>query len=100
MPGRGALRRGEGDAGLERRCREERRGAAEQAGGLPRVLRITDANAMLAGRTLSQLSRIKLIARVSNGGDALAQPGDVFGEALWAPGDGPVDIVMNQVVQP
>ena len=72
----------------------------EQAGGLPRVLRITDANAMLAGRTLSQLSRIKLIARVSNGGDALAQPGDVFGEALWAPGDGPVDIVMNQVVQP
>ncbi|MGI9329336.1 MAG: tetratricopeptide repeat protein [Gammaproteobacteria bacterium] len=72
----------------------------EQASGLPRVLRISDANAMLPGRTLSQLSRIKLIARVSNGGDALAQPGDVFGEALWVPGDGAVNIVMDQVVQP
>jgi len=72
----------------------------EQAGGLPRVLRISDANAMLAGRNLSQLSSIRLIARVSNGGDALAQPGDVFGEALWAPGGGAVNIVMDQVVQP
>jgi cytochrome c-type biogenesis protein CcmH len=72
----------------------------EQASGLPRTLQISDANAMLAGRTISQLPRVRLIARVSNGGGAIAQPGDVFGEAIWTPGDGPVSIVMDQVVQP
>ena len=72
----------------------------EQAAGLPRTLRISDANAMLAGRNLSQLQKVRLIARVSNGGGAIAQPGDVFGEATWSPGEGPVAIVMDQVVQP
>lgn len=72
----------------------------EQAGGLPRTLRISDDNAMLAGRNLSQLQNVRLIARVSKGGGAIAQPGDVFGEATWAPGEGAVAIVMDQVVQP
>ncbi len=72
----------------------------EQAVGLPRTLRISDANAMLAGRNLSQLQNVRLIARVSNGGGAIAQPGDVFGEATWVPGEGPVSIVMDQVVEP
>ncbi|UCG71516.1 MAG: hypothetical protein JSV45_09610 [Chromatiales bacterium] len=72
----------------------------EQAAGLPRMLRISDANAMLAGRNLSQLQNVRLIARVSNGGGAIAQPGDVFGEATWAPGEGAVTIVMDQVVEP
>ncbi len=72
----------------------------EQAGGLPRTLRISDDNAMLAGRNLSQLQNVRLIARVSKGGGAIAQPGDVFGEATWAPGEGAVSIVMDQVVQP
>ena len=72
----------------------------EQATGLPRTLRISDANAMLAGRNLSQLQNVRLIARVSNGGGAIAQPGDVFGEATWSPGEGAVAIVMDQVVEP
>lgn len=72
----------------------------EQAAGLPRTLRISDANAMLAGRNLSQLQNVRLIARVSNGGGAIAQPGDVFGEATWAPGEGAVTIVMDRVVEP
>jgi len=37
---------------------------------------------------------------VALGGGAIAQPGDVFGEATWAPGEGAVAIVMDQVVQP
>lgn len=72
----------------------------EQAASLPRTLRISDANAMLAGRNLSQLKNIRLIARVSKGGGAIAQPGDVFGEATWTPGEGAVAIVMDQVVEP
>jgi cytochrome c-type biogenesis protein CcmH len=67
-------------------------------GSFPRTLNISDANAMIPGRTLTGISEVKLIARVSNGGDALAQPGDVFGEARWSAGDGPVNILMNQVV--
>ena len=69
-----------------------------QAGGFPRTLRLSDANAMIPGRSLSDVADVRLIARVSNGGDALAQPGDIFGEARWSAGDGPVTIVMNQVV--
>ena len=68
------------------------------AGGFPRTLRLSDANAMIPGRSLSDVADVRLIARVSNGGDALAQPGDVFGEVRWSAGDGPVTIVMNQVV--
>ncbi len=69
-----------------------------QAGGFPRTLRLSDANAMIPGRSLSDVADVRLIARVSNGGDALAQPGDIFGEGRWSAGDGPVTIVMNQVV--
>jgi cytochrome c-type biogenesis protein CcmH len=72
----------------------------QQASGLPRTVRISDANAMLAGRNLSQLENVRLIARVSNAGGAIAQPGDVFGETTWSPGEGPVSIVMDQVVEP
>ncbi|MDJ0927961.1 MAG: hypothetical protein QNJ73_09970 [Gammaproteobacteria bacterium] len=71
----------------------------EQAANLPRTLQISDANAMIAGRDLSQAEQISLVARVSNNGTALAQPGDIFGEATWQSGDGPVSIVINQVVQ-
>jgi len=69
-----------------------------QAGGFPRTLRLSDANAMIPGRSLKDVAEVRLIARVSNGGDALAQPGDVFGEGRWSEGDGSVTIVMNQVV--
>lgn len=72
----------------------------QQAAGLPRTVRISDANAMLAGRNLSQLQNVRLVARVSNGGGAMAQAGDVFGEATWSPGQGRVSIVMDQLVEP
>lgn len=68
------------------------------AGAFPRTLRLSDANAMIPGRSLKDVAEVRLVARISNGGDALAQPGDVFGEGRWSAGDGPVTIVMNQVV--
>jgi len=54
----------------------------EHAAGLPMRLRITDADAMLPGRSLSALEQIQLVARIANGGDPIAQPGDLFGEAV------------------
>ncbi len=75
----------------------------QRATELPVTLRISDANVMVPGRSLNELDEIRLVARVANGGDALAKPGDIFGEALLSSpisGVGPVSIVMDQVVQP
>jgi len=64
------------------------------------VLNISDANAMMPGRTIASLPRVQLIARITNSGEPVAQPGDLFGERVWvaseASGDG-VSIVVDQV---
>lgn len=75
----------------------------QSATELPVTLRISDANVMVAGRSLTDLDQIRLIARVANGGDPLAKPGDIFGETvLTSPvaNIAPVSIVMDQIVQP
>ena len=74
------------------------------AAGFPTLMRITDANAMLPGKSLSAISRIHLIARIANGGDPIAQSGDIFGEVYWTRGDddgqtGAVSILMDKVVE-
>ncbi len=70
------------------------------AGLLPASLRISDAHAMIPGRSLSALAQLRLIARVSNGGDAIAVSGDLFGELDWQTGDaGPLSIVIDRVVE-
>jgi cytochrome c-type biogenesis protein CcmH len=51
---------------------------------LPTTLSISDANAMVPGRSLADLEKVKLIARVANGGDPVAKPGDIYGEAIWS----------------
>ena len=63
---------------------------------------ITDANLMLPGRSLVNLPRLKLIARVARGGDPIAQPGDIYGETLWyasTHGNIPVAIVIDSVFE-
>lgn len=74
----------------------------EPARGLPRTLRIGDANAMIPGRSLTQLDEVRLIARVSNSGTALAETGDVYGEGTWRPdgGEAGVTITMDRIVEP
>ncbi len=68
--------------------------------GFPRQLNISDADAMMPGRSLANLDEVRLVARVSNSGTAIAKPGDIYGEARWHAGDGPVTIVMDKLVEP
>ena len=69
------------------------------ASGFPRRLMISDANVMMPGRSLADADEVRLVARVSASGTAIAQPGDIYGEARWHAGDGPVTIMINKVVQ-
>lgn len=73
-----------------------------QARELPMKLRITDADIMLPGRSLSGVANATLVARIANGGDPIAKPGDVYGEASWTRqgSSGPISIVIDQVVGP
>lgn len=74
-----------------------------QARDLPLDLRIGDADVMLPGRTLVGVKAATLVARIANGGDAIAKPGDLYGDGRWQPGalaGQPVTIVIDQVVNP
>lgn len=74
-----------------------------QARDLPLDLRISDADVMLPGRTLDGIKAATLVARIANGGDPIAKPGDLYGDGRWQP-EGvarqPVTIVIDQVVSP
>jgi cytochrome c-type biogenesis protein CcmH len=72
-----------------------------QASELPMTLEISDADIMLPGKTLASVVAATVVARVANGGDPIARPGDVYGEAQWQRGEGtagPVSIVIDRVV--
>lgn len=73
-----------------------------QASELPMTLQITDADIMLPGRSLANVATATLVARVANGGDPIARPGDIYGEAQWQREDqsGPVTIVIDRLVGP
>jgi cytochrome c-type biogenesis protein CcmH len=67
---------------------------------LPLTVRISDADVMMPGRSLAGVSRAAVTARVANGGDPVAKPGDVYGEAEWSPASGDsVAVVIDRVVQ-
>lgn len=51
----------------------------KKAGDLPVQIQLDDASAMLPGNTLSQHAEVRLIARVSNSGNARPQSGDLIG---------------------
>lgn len=73
------------------------------ASELPVTLRISDADLMLPGRSLADVAAATLVARVANGGDPVAKPGDVYGEAQWQRSQGqsgPVSIVIDRLVGP
>ncbi len=70
------------------------------ATGFPRKLTISDANVMMPGRSLANADEVRLVARVSASGTAIARPGDIYGEARWHTGDGPITIVIDKVVEP
>lgn len=70
------------------------------AADLPMTVEISDADAMLPGRTLSGLTEVQLIARIANGGEPTAQPGDISGQMrLMTGGDsGKVKIHMDRLL--
>jgi cytochrome c-type biogenesis protein CcmH len=73
-----------------------------KADELPLALQISDADIMLPGRSLASMESATLVARIANGGDPTARPGDVYGEAKWQRGtaSGPVAIIIDRVVAP
>ena len=67
---------------------------------VPGEFSLSDANAMIQGRTLSAYREVKVVARLSNSGQPVAQPGDWFAEAVVRPTAGePVALIIDQVVQ-
>lgn len=50
-------------------------------GAVPGKLSLSDDNAMMPGRTLSQFTELEIVARISQSGQAAAQPGDWYGRA-------------------
>jgi len=76
--------------------------AAERrkAGELPATIELTDADAMIPGRGLSQFPRLEIVARASLSGQPAEQPGDWFGSAAIDVGpNSTVDVEIGERVQ-
>jgi cytochrome c-type biogenesis protein CcmH len=70
------------------------------ASALPGQFTLSDANAMIAGRSLADFEELTLVARVSASGQPQAQPGDLEGRSVFRPKEGgTVALVIDQVVQ-
>ncbi len=68
---------------------------------LPFTLELSDDDAMVAGRNLSSVSQIEIVARIALGGTPVAQPGDLFGEQTLDVSSNmpPVSIKISQRVE-
>jgi cytochrome c-type biogenesis protein CcmH len=63
-------------------------------GPWPLSFELSDDNAMMPGRTLSNFKRVILEARISRSGNALAQPGDLRGVSpVLDPGNSPRQVL-------
>jgi cytochrome c-type biogenesis protein CcmH len=69
------------------------------ANELPLEVQLSDADAMLPGRTMSSAQQLTIIARISLSGQPVAASGDLFGEASWQPGkSGKLNLVIDRKV--
>ena len=73
----------------------------ESASAVPGEFSLSDANNMLPGRSLADFPELTIVARISASGEPTEQPGDVYGEISYAPGEGGgvVELVMDQVAR-
>ncbi|HUF72919.1 MAG TPA: hypothetical protein VMR74_08475 [Gammaproteobacteria bacterium] len=66
---------------------------------LPGRFELSDADAMIAGRTLAGNESVTVVARISVTGQPTEQPGDVYGQATVDPASGEtVSLVIDRVV--
>lgn len=73
-----------------------RRPAAE----LPGEFVLSDADAMLPGRSLADFAELTLVARLSASGDASERPGDLYTEARYQAGEqGVTELVIDRIVE-
>ena len=65
---------------------------------LPAVVVLSDSNTMIAGRDLSSVNDVEIVARVAYGGTAVTASGDLIGRAVQKKGGSEnLDVVINQV---
>jgi cytochrome c-type biogenesis protein CcmH len=65
---------------------------------LPTTVVLSDANSMIAGRDLSSVNDVEIVARVAFGGTAVTASGDLIGRAVQKKGGAEnLDVVINQV---
>jgi cytochrome c-type biogenesis protein CcmH len=70
------------------------------ASAVPGDFTLSDADSIIAGRSLGNYDAVSIVARLSPTGEPTAQPGDWFAEAEINPKSGePVALVIDQVVQ-
>jgi cytochrome c-type biogenesis protein CcmH len=66
---------------------------------LPGNFTLSDANTMIAGRSLDDFPQLSLVARISAAGQPTEQSGDLFAQTTFTHGDEPsVELVIDQVV--
>jgi cytochrome c-type biogenesis protein CcmH len=66
---------------------------------LPGEFTLSDADAMLAGRSLGQYDSVSVVARNSGSGTPTEQPGEAFADAIVDPAAGqPVQLVIDRIV--
>lgn len=67
---------------------------------LPMLVRLTDANAMMEGVTITDQQELELVARVALSGSPAQRPGDLFGAVSYARGhDGPTRITIDRIAE-
>jgi cytochrome c-type biogenesis protein CcmH len=67
---------------------------------VPGEFTLSDADSMIAGRSLASYPEIAVVARLSRSGQPIEQPGDWFAQATVRLGDpGTVALVIDEVVQ-
>jgi cytochrome c-type biogenesis protein CcmH len=74
----------------------QRRAASE----LPADFRLTDADSM-TGQSLASFDTVSIVARISRSGQAIEQPGDLYGQIEYRPGQDleTQPLLIDQVVQ-
>jgi cytochrome c-type biogenesis protein CcmH len=72
----------------------------EPASSLPGEFVLSDANAMIPGRSLGDFEELELIARISASGQTQEQPGDLYAEQAFHPArDTTAELVIDKIVQ-